>query len=884
MNKIIKQAFSIFVAASALASGLHASATYVSEDGQIPESGILFYDDFENYDKTKYQSIYNAGVAELGDGNIVMSTKPAIKDGSASSGFYINLNSMGYDKDYTTCIRDGQLLISQKVYVPSHTKDGELIEYDDSKSSYAEFMLNFALTKDAKPGNYGSASWASKGGILYAVHYSNESPYITFNKTAANTVATTDNGHVAQLETDRWYNIECCIDYDNSTISYYCDGEYVGDYTGIDAKTVISDYYGLFQLQMASQGKIEEDEHPEIYFDDYGIRILRANTFEIDFDGYGDNYVDLKCNYSIDKEYIQRLNAGSVSLTVGGENFSATDYEFVSSDVIRFYFDTNITSNGIYSIVIGDKADRSTYIRAIYGDVYGSVVPGTEISFIPQEPVNTDKISLIDLDFEDESDFASEDNSADFTKYTYVRSRIDEDYDFVEDAQNTYKYCLAQDSQNGGNVLALNLADTVGAGIDPNGTQRGMAAVRFPFADDKAVIGGTMEIEFDAGIFANKKGQHIRLLFGLDNELTQETKYTFSNGDDRADEKWSNSSCLFGLSYWTDTQHALTYPKEEYRTRTCDWQRENNKVQTDNQVMLVNDDTMHHYSIKIDISSKKYEFSVDGGTRTAVGYLPGGEQKVRYNAFVMTLVDPLLQKTAAAKIDNLSVKVPGVITPNIESVKFFDLENNELDYSSTMPATTSKISLKFNQDVVADKDFVTIEGLDEEDYTVSYGFDDSGEETAEILEVNLPNCLNKEAKYSFRLSPDTLMLQSGEVFGRDFSFCFNREVKSSVGYIEPSYNPDTNEVTAYVTNFTNSEISGYVTILGYRSENGVSTVCGSIKSKSFTVGANAVSDVISADNKNIRSLIDAGAEEFAVYVFEGADSLKLDSYKLFVID
>lgn len=881
MNKIIKRIFSTCVAATAFTASINASAMFVSENGQIPESGILFYEDFENYDKTKYQSIYNAGVEELGNGNIVMSTKPAIKDGSASSGFYLNLNTLGYDKDYTTCIRDGQLLISQKVQVPSQTKDGDLIEYDDSKSSYAEYLMNFALTKDAKPGNYGSASWASKGAILYAVYYSNENPYITFNKTAANTVATKDNGHAVQIETDRWYNIECCIDYDNSTISYYCDGEYIGDYTGIDAKTVISDYYGLFQLQMSSQGTIAETEHPEIYFDDYSVQILKANTFDIDFSGYGNNYVDLKCNYSIDKDYIQKLRANSVSLFVGEHRFEATDYELIASDVIRFYFDTNIISNGIYNIVIGDKADRSTYIRSVYGDVYGSVEPGLEINFIPQEEVKTEKVSLIDLDFDDESDFAAEENSADFTKYTYVRNRTDEDYDFVADFENTYKYCTADDDFKGGKLLNLNSL------VDADSDNSNIRAVRFPFADDKEIVGGTMEIDFDAGIYANEKAgskQHMRLMFGLDNALTQETTYMFNNPDNRNEEKWSNSSCFCGLSYWASTQHALTYPKEEYRTRMSDWQRENNKVQTDNQVMLVADNTLHHYSIKIDISAKTYELSVDGGTKTEVGYLPGTETNVRYTAFVMTLMDPLLQKTATAKIDNLSVKVPGVKTPNVESVKFYDLENNELDYANTMTSKVSKIRLKFNQEVVADKRFVTIEGLDNEDYAVSYGLNDDGIESADILEVDLINCLNKDATYVFTLSADTLMAESGEMFGRDFTFSFKRGSDAGLNYIEPMYDADTNKVKAYVMNFTNSNIAGYVTIVGYATEDGVSKLCGGIKCNTFEIGSNQVLNVVSEDNKDIQSLISAGADEFAVYVFDGADSLKLNTYKIFKVN
>ena len=886
MNKLTKRMFALCVAVVFSAANSDVFATYVSNDGQIPESGLMFYDDFENFDESKYSSKYNSSVMQLDENNKVLSLKPLLKDQSASAGCYINLNSLGYDKDYTTCIRTGQLLISQDVYVPSHTPDGEMIEYDDSKSTYSQYLMNYALTKDAKPGTYSTASWAKSGAVLFSVNYSNNSPWIAFNKNTANVIASKETGYVAEIEPDTWHSVECCIDYDNLKISYYCDGEYLGDYAGADSANVIPELYGLFQLQISSAGTFDgESEHPEIYFDNYSIKMLKSDSFSIDFEEYGDNYIDLKCNYSIDKDYLERLNASAVKLFAEGDSFVSTGYELISNDKIRFYFDKKIISNGIYNVVIGSKNDRSTYIRAIYGDTYGGVSPGYEISFIPQEPVTEEKVDLINIDFDNESDFAAEDNSSDFTKYTYVRNRKSEDYDFVEDSDNTYKYCYSDDDQNGGKLLNLDLSDIDGAVEDPDGIKRSMKAVRFPFADNRELSGGTVYIDFDAGIYANANGgskQTTRLLFGLENALDRETAHVFKNPDDLTKERWSNSSCLFGLSYWTASAHSLTYPNEKYRTRTCDWQRENNGAKTENQIKLVNDGEMHHYSVKIDISNRRYEFSIDSSSQTSVGYLPGGESDVRYNAFVMTLSDPLCTAAAMAKLDNLNVKISGAKTPNIEDVKFYDIENNEMKYSNSMSAKLSKIRLVFNQEVVDEKSNVIIDGLGDEDYSVSYAMSGGETENRNVLDVVLKNCLNADTEYTFRLSSETVMIESGGTFGREFTFSFLRGEGAGLNYIEPSFDERTNTVTANVMNFTDKNVTGYVTVAGYITENGVASLCG-IRCNAFDAAENEVSNIISEENSVITSLINAGADKIGVFVFDGENTLKLNTYNVFEI-
>ncbi|MBP3361158.1 MAG: hypothetical protein J6N52_09920 [Clostridia bacterium] len=880
MNVLTKRIFAVFTAIGSLITAFSASATYVSVDGVIPESGVLFSDDYEAFDKSKYASVYNSGVIKLEDMGNVMATKPELKNKVADAGFYINLNTLGYDSDYTTCIRKGQIVISQDVYVPSHNENGEFIEYDDSISTYSQYIMNYGLIEGAKPGTYGTAEWSRSGGIMFAVHYSNENPWISFNKIHTSSVSNRETGYVVDIEPDTWHNVECCIDYDNLKLSYYCDGEYVGDYAGADAKTAISDIYGIFQLQMNATGTFDEASgHPQIYFDNYNIKILKTDSFEIEVDGYGSNYVDLRSNYSIDKEYLQKLRADSVKLIAGEEEFPATFYELVSTDVIRFYFDTEIISNGIYNAVICNKTDSSTYIRSIYGNAFGSVKPGTELSFIPQEAEQEEYVDLINLSFDNDEDFATEEASAEFSKYTYVRSRIDEDYDFVEDAGNTYKYCSAEDDLKGGRLLKLDLLDSEGAGTDPDGVLRAMSAVRFPFENVQSVSSGNIYVDFDAAICDNANGgnkQTLRLLFGLDNALTGEQAYIFRNTEDKTAERWSNSSCFFGLSYWTNKIHALTYANQIYRTRMCDWQRENNGAKTDNQVMLINDGELHHYSLNIDITNKKYEFSVDGGTPTRVDYLPGGETAVKYNAFVMTLVDPNILKNGMAEIDNLKVSMPSSKTPNIESIKFYDLNNKEIPYSREMTSATSKISIKFNQPVAADKTNFVIDGMNENDYTVTYGVDSDGNNLKNVIDMNLINCLNQDSKYMLKVLSGTEMSDSGAAFGRDFTVGFTRADDGGINYILPVINMKAYKAEAHVMNFTNNAVSGCVTVVGYTETDGVSELCG-VKYNTFVVEPYKVLNVISGSNADITSLLDAGAERIAVYVFDNTDNFKLNT-------
>ncbi len=871
MKKVIKQIISTALTFSFVFTAMSASATYVAPDGVIPEYGEIFMDDYESYDSSIYQQVYNARVVSIDGYGKAMATIPKISGGAATSGFYTNLNKMGYDKDFTTCIRNGQILISQEFCVPTKTYTGESIVFDDNTSKYGEYMMIYGLSENAKPGDYGSADWSSQGGVLFTVNYSSESPWIGFNKTTTNS-GSRDNTYAIDFEPDTWHKAECCIDYDNKKISYYYDGEYVGDYAAADASKVITEKYGIFQIQMSAVGNFSADtENPMIYFDNYSVQIMKGNSFVGRYDSYGNNSVDLKFNYSIDKNELNKMDISSVKLLKGTDTFEAKSFEIPSADAVRFYFDKKIEPDGVYSLIVGTENGEKTHIRSVYGLVYGELLPGSEFSFIPQISGSGEENDIVNISFDD-VEFPNAETSGEFDLFSYVRGRKTEDHDFIEDRESTYKYCYSEDDGNGGALLAFDDNDDDDACVDKTGKRISFKSVKFPFWGSNGIKKGKLYISFDAGIYANASGgarQNQRVIFGLHNANREEEQYLFQARE--SDEVWSNSSAFLGLSYWTDKIKSLTPATPENRTRTYDWQRENNGRETTGQIKLINDNTMHHYTLDIDIDEEKYYISCDGGDKIEINYLPGNEVLPLYDAFVVTVVDPWQNSASKILIDNLHITTPAAEPLNVSSVKFYDISGREQNFSGSITSNTSKMRIEFNQDVELYKDDYIIEGMDYDDYTAEYA--ESGKNN--IVDINFKKCLSNDTLYKVTIK-DSLMSSYGEAFGRSFDIAFRSLADGGLNFAEPIINLSGKTVKASAVNHTSEDVSGYITIVGYKDTDGVQELLG-FKYGSFLLEAESAAPLIG--NGDISDIISAGAQRIGVYVFDNTNNFKLYTYK-----
>lgn len=870
MKKLKKSIISVLAAAAIAAAPAGALATYSAPAGEVPESGMIFYDDFESFDTGKYNTIRNAETVDTGgEHGVVMAAKPKLNSGGmADMSIFFNLNKLGLDSDYTTCIRDGQLLISHDIYVPSKTPDGTDIEYDDRVSDYAQYMMNYALLENARPAEYGTADWASEAGYFYAVYYSNKAPWITFNQNSRQQAPGETNGYVIEFEPDTWHNLELLIDYDNSKMSYYWDGEYVGDYT--DSAAFISDYFGFFQPQFGATNKFAANENPMIYYDNFAVSRLESGSFGLEFAGCGENYVDLKANTNIDENELLKFDAGIVKLFTGESEFIAVGYEMTGSDTLRFYFDTQITATGLHSVIIGGENDVTTHIQSLYGNGFGSIAPGTGVSFIPESASGDEDITLVDMTFDNPEDFPTAETTFDFDKYTYYGVMSQSAPDFVTDADNAYLFCKPEASADGGSVFVLD------SSVLSNGEIKAVNAVNFPFADNNVVSSGILNIEFDAGLYKTGSGAptNSRLFFGLNNGVAEFKPYLFDNASDRTQEVWTASSAFLGLTTWTDVQHCLSYACETNRTRTCDYYRENANGQTVNQIALVNDGTMQHYSIKIDLASKTYEISVGGGIPVEAGYLPGCETDTAYNAFSMTLVDNNKTGTAAAKLDNLKVTMAKPEPVRIENVEFYNLDGGNIAYSREMPSQTKKISIKFSDDVELDASDYTISNLSTDEYTAEYHVDENGETAANIIDITLDNCLNKAGEYILTVSGNVQIQGSGGILGSDFKIAFTRADDAGLVFAKPQIDLEKNTAKANVINLSGANVSGRVTVVGYVSEDGIYSTSGIIYDE-FEADAGTVVNVLEGCDI---SEVSAGADRVAVYVFENAENPRLYNY------
>lgn len=847
-----------------------ASATYSAPAGEVPESGMIFYDDFESFDTGKYNTVRNAETVDTGgEHGTVLAAKPKLSgSGMADMSVFFNLNKLGLDTDYTTCIRDGQLLISHDVYVPSKTEDGTDIVYDDRVSDYAQYMMNYALLENAQPGEYGTADWASEAGYFYAIYYSNEAPRITFNQNSRQQAPTDANGYVVQFEPDTWHNLELLIDYDNLKMSYYWDGEYVGDYT--DTSSFISDYFGFFQPQFGATNKFAENENPMIYFDNFTVTRLQSGSFELEFAGCGENYVELKANTNIDEQELSKLDAGIVKLFTGESEYAAVSYELIGSDTLRFYFDTQIAATGLHSVIIGGENDVTTHIRSLYGDGFGSIAPGTGVSFIPETVSGDEDITLVDMTFDNPEDFPTAETTFDFDKYMYYGVVSQSAPEFAADADNAYMFCKPEASDDGGNVFVLD------SSVLSNGEIKAVNAVSFPFADNNVAANGILNIEFDAGIYKTGSGAptNSRLFFGLGNGAAEVKPYLFDNASDRTQEVWTASSAFLGLTTWTAVQHCLTYACETNRTRTCDYYRENANGQTVNQIALVDDGLMQHYSIKIDLASKTYEISVGGGIPVEAGYLPGCETDAAYNSFVMTLVDNKKTGAAAAKLDNLKVTMAKPEPARIENVEFYALDGSNTAYSREMPSQTKTISVVFSDDVVLNEADYVLEGISAGEYTAGYHVNESGETEENVVDITLKNCLNRAGAYLLTVSGNTVLQSTGGTLGSDFKISFTRADDAGLVYAKPQIDIENGTAAANVVNLADANAVGRVTVMGYVSENGVYRMS-DVLYHEFNVAANTVEDVL--EGCDISDII-SGSERVAVYVFENSDNPALYTY------
>lgn len=186
------------LALTLLMSSLTALAAVVNS-GTMPETGVIFSDDFESYDvETTGATIITGWNYSGGCGGVVY----AETDGNKyyESGAIYGVLKSG------TAVSTGKLKLEYRAYVPSNLPTGAnsyMVTYGKTSWQPRYFPVNVVKTDDGAVICFGDSDIQSSetGNTGYAPRVS-------------------DNAYV-DISTDTWYKIDVYIDYDNHNIDFY---------------------------------------------------------------------------------------------------------------------------------------------------------------------------------------------------------------------------------------------------------------------------------------------------------------------------------------------------------------------------------------------------------------------------------------------------------------------------------------------------------------------------------------------------------------------------------------------------------------------------------------------------------------------------------------
>ena len=706
------------------------------------ETGVFFSDDYEVGSWDNYSSHFGpvsyVGTEKYGQSlNINMTEK---------SGIRLSTASLGIDSSTKYTIKEGQILVSQDVYVPS----GTTLPGDD----YGQIYCIIWAKTDA-------GEWFTNSGILYTVktNYA-DGARIVFNKTNVSNCETDLSGYLEKIDYDRWYKIECVIDYDNCTVKHYLDGKHIGDLVGANLTTDVPKY-GINEIYIDTQAISAGGSKPQIYFDNWKLERLGDDGMKGAISTYGDNYVDVKFNYTVDKE--NDISPDGTTLYAANGEFDATKAELIDADTIRYYFDTKITPTGSYLIELGKD------VKPAIGNIYGKVYAGEQYSFIPKAFDTTS--TLLENNFNNFNGI-TEAQSASYNKFVYLSGKESKsDNDFKEAPSETYKYVEALDDGNGGKMLGFKHNDTL-----PNNSK--YKGLKFPFNGGASASSGVVTMEFDAGVYnvndpeAQKVSIAHRALFGLNDTTRQENK--FVHDTDMDDYTWSNSTVFAEIGYWYDNSKLFMSGSQKHRTLGIDYQTDEKSACNETDGRRVYNGTMHSYKVVADIDKNSFDIYMDGSMVKHNNYIPGDATGGTFNAFILSSVLTSGDTNAEIYLDNLKVtQLKRAV--NIADIKYYGASGAEYKYSPVMPASVQKIDITFSEDMNVQTGDIVISGLDKSEYDV--------ESEDDKATITIPNCLNPNETYKliFDGNMETWM---GAPLGRQIAINFASD-GGGIEYLKP---------------------------------------------------------------------------------------------------
>ncbi|HIT85044.1 MAG TPA: hypothetical protein IAA60_03945 [Candidatus Ornithomonoglobus intestinigallinarum] len=183
--------------------------------------------------------------------------------------FHFKINEQINDKDFwqgASTIKSGGLKIDTYVYVP------ELINPQDE--DYTEYFSIWGVDDE---GNF----YNEQGCLFSVIMNGTETPYIGLTVDGHNTAVTEaadGAANIVKMEVGKWYKLTADIDYDNNTLDYYINDEYVCSHNDFEHN---SEYYEMGSLYYAPAVDASSITANDTHVYVTGIKMSRYITAEM---------------------------------------------------------------------------------------------------------------------------------------------------------------------------------------------------------------------------------------------------------------------------------------------------------------------------------------------------------------------------------------------------------------------------------------------------------------------------------------------------------------------------------------------------------------------------------------------------------------------------
>lgn len=281
--------------------------------------------------------------------------------------------------------------------------------------------------------------------------------------------------------------------------------------------------------------------------------------------------------------------------------------------------------------------------------------------------------------------------------------------------------------------------------------QGNTAEVKFPLSE--TVSSGILTMEFDAGA-NNNVHQWANFTFGLSDKNDKKTDFNI-------DTTWTDSDIYAGLVHQNSNDKALTAGKRESSSAAYNYDS--------TLIDIVNDDTLHHYKIVIDLDAKNYTLYLDNSSQWSFDYLPGGKTSAEYDNFVFARTWDALTATHiltrdAFYLDNIKVTHQDPPPAMAEGITFKKYDGSTYNYNETLPAGTNIAEVNFSKEMGSVD--VEVVGMAAADYTASV----NGSKAT----VTFNNCLAAGQSYTLVIK-QTSTDASGKPIVSDVSYPFTAD-------------------------------------------------------------------------------------------------------------